>query len=33
VPSPGDVGASKGATSYEAYIDELVRDVTGALGS
>jgi zinc/manganese transport system substrate-binding protein len=30
---PGDVGASKAASTYEAYVDELVRAVAGALGA
>jgi zinc/manganese transport system substrate-binding protein len=28
---PGDVGASRGATGYEAYMDEVVQAVAGAL--
>jgi zinc/manganese transport system substrate-binding protein len=31
VTIPGDVGASRTATTYEAWIDELVRSVTEAL--
>jgi hypothetical protein len=30
---PGDVGASRAASTYEAYVDELVRAVAGALGA
>jgi zinc/manganese transport system substrate-binding protein len=29
---PGDVGASRTATTYEGYMDELVRALAGALG-